>query len=71
MEPKAGDVWRHYKGNDYKVVGIAVHSDESKMVVYEPMYECEYKLFTRPLREWSEEVEWQGKKTKRFIKEEA
>ena len=67
--PKAGEVYKHYKGDLYKVVDLALHSnDEEWMVVYEPLYECEVKLFTRPLREWSEEVEWEGKKIKRFEK---
>lgn len=66
--PQPGEVYRHYKGNDYKIVGIAMGSDEQLTVVYEPMYECEYNLFTRPLREWGEEVEWDGKKLKRFEK---
>jgi hypothetical protein len=37
------------------------------MVVYEPMYECpDAHLFTRPLREWGEEVEWEGERVGRF-----
>jgi len=66
MEPKAGEVWRHYKVNNYRVVGLAMHSDDTPSVVYEPLYECEYSLFTRPLREWREVVEWQGQKVERF-----
>ena len=40
--------YRHYKGNEYEVVGVAKHSeDESELVVYRPMYEsavCGYAL---------------------------
>lgn len=60
----------HYKGDHYRVVGLALHSnDDEWMVVYEPMYERPAApLFTRPLREWAEVVEWQGTKVERFAK---
>jgi hypothetical protein len=66
--PKPGEVYKHYKGDNYRVRDLALHSnDDEWMVVYEPMYENEdADLFTRPLREWDEEVEWEGEKVKRF-----
>lgn len=65
--PQAGEQYRHYKGDLYKVVGLALHSDETWLVVYEPMYEgAVSKLFTRPLGEWGELVEWQGSVVARF-----
>ena len=69
--PKPGDIYAHYKGDSYKVVSLALHSnDEEWMVVYEPMYENPAApLFIRPLREWNEEVEWEGKKVSRFSKQ--
>jgi hypothetical protein len=31
--------YRHYKGNDYEIVGIARHSEiDEKMVVYRKVY---------------------------------
>lgn len=67
--PAAGEVYRHYKGDLYKVVGLALHSDETWLVVYEPMYEgAVSKLFTRPVLEWREVVEWQGQRVERFSK---
>lgn len=68
--PKAGEVYRHYKGDQYKIVSLALHSnDEEWMVVYEPMYENPAApFFTRPLREWREVVEWQGNQVERFSK---
>lgn len=70
--PQAGEVYRHYKGERYRVVSMALHSnDDEWMVVYEPLYECPYPLFTRPLREWGEEVEQGGKKLKRFERVDA
>lgn len=70
--PKAGEVYKHYKkGDQYRVIDVALHSnDEEWMVVYEPMYEnAAAPLFTRPLREWSEMVEWEGQRVQRFTKQ--
>jgi hypothetical protein len=68
--PQKGEVFKHYKGDKYRVVALALHSnDDEWMVVYEPMYESPAApLFTRPLREWSEVVEWEGQKIERFVK---
>lgn len=70
--PKVGEVYAHYKKGDlYKVVALALHSnDEEWMVVYEPLYtEPAAALFTRPLREWGEQVEWEGAQVLRFAKQ--
>ncbi len=68
--PKKGEVYRHYKGDKYRVTGLALHSnDDIWMVLYEPMYEhADIQFFTRPLKEWREVVEWEGKKVERFVK---
>ena len=67
--PKAGEQYRHFKGDPYKVAGIALDSADAWVVVYEPM--CENPaapMFTRPLSEWHEMVEWEGKQVGRFSK---
>lgn len=66
--PREGAIFRHYKGDQYQVVALALHSnDEEWMVVYKPLYEHpDASLFTRPLREWYEEVVWKGKRVARF-----
>jgi hypothetical protein len=58
--PKVGETYKHYKGDSYEVVTLALHSnDEEWMVVYKPLYDCpDAELFTLPLREWREEIEW-------------
>lgn len=68
--PQVGEIYRHYKGDLYKVSALALHSnDEEWMVVYAPLYENpDAPLFTRPLREWREIIEWEGKRLERFIK---
>lgn len=58
--------YRHYKGNDYQVLGVARHSeDETEFVVYRPLY-GEGALWIRPLSMFTEEVEVQGKTMPRF-----
>ncbi len=66
--PKKGEVYRHYKGDKYRVFELALHSDDDEwMVVYEPKYEnADAPLFTKPLRGWNEMVEWEGEKVERF-----
>lgn len=67
--PQAGEQYRHYKSDLYKVVGIALDSAEQWVVVYEPLYDNPAApMFTRALSEWHEEVEWQGAKVARFSK---
>jgi|TARA_R110002012_G_scaffold163065_1_gene325402 hypothetical protein len=58
--------YRHYKGNDYEVIGVATHSeDESELVVYRPMY-GERGLWVRPLSMFEETVEVDGQTVPRF-----
>lgn len=66
--PKEGEVYRHYKGDLYRVKLLALHSnDEEWMVVYEPLYEHpDAPYFTRPLSEWRANVAWEGKTVERF-----
>jgi hypothetical protein len=66
--PKVGEVYQHYKGDQYKVTGIALNSTDQWVVVYEPMYVgAVAQLFTRPVSEWHEVVEWQGNQVPRFV----
>lgn len=68
--PKKGELYRHYKGDAYRIHELALHSnDEEWMVMYEPLYENpDAPFFTRPLREWRQEVEWNGTRVERFEK---
>lgn len=52
--------YRHYKGNEYEVVGVARHSEtEEEMVVYRKLY-GDHSLWVRPLVMFAENVptEW-------------
>ena len=58
--------YRHYKGNEYEVVGIARHSEShEEMVVYRPLY-GEGGLWVRPLTMFTENVTVDGKTMPRF-----
>lgn len=60
--------YRHYKGNDYEVVGVATHSETHEpMVVYRPLY-GERALWVRPLAMFMEDVTVDGKTFPRFAK---
>ena len=58
--------YRHFKGNEYEVIGIAKHSeDEQAMVVYRALY-GDSILWIRPADMWNEEITREGKTFKRF-----
>ena len=58
--------YRHYKGNDYEVLGVATHSeDESKLVVYRTLY-GDFDLWVRPLEMFTETVEIDDEQVPRF-----
>jgi hypothetical protein len=58
--------YRHYKGNEYEVIGVAKHSeDETNLVVYRPLY-GEKSLWVRPLDMFVETVEVDGETKARF-----
>jgi hypothetical protein len=58
--------YRHFKGNEYEVIGIAKHSEDlSPMVVYRALY-GEGGLWVRPAHMWNETVERDGKVFQRF-----
>ena len=54
-----GCYYRHFKGNIYQVVGVAIHTEtEEVMVVYRAQY-GELGLFVRPYSMFAEEVDHQ------------
>lgn len=56
MEPKPGK-YRHFKGKEYRVLGIASHSETLEpMVVYQALY-GEGGLWVRPAAMWNETVD--------------
>jgi hypothetical protein len=58
--------YRHYKGNDYQVIGIARHSEtEEELVVYRKLY-GDGSLWVRPLAMFIEDVTVDGQQVQRF-----
>lgn len=59
-------VYRHYKGNEYLVLGIARHSEtEEDLVLYQPLY-GQRELWVRPLAMFNETVNVNGEEKPRF-----
>jgi hypothetical protein len=64
-EPKPGR-YRHYKGNEYRVIGLARHSETLEpVVVYEALY-GERGTWVRPAAMFVETVEVDGERVPRF-----
>ena len=60
--------YRHFKGNEYEVLGMARHSEtEEEMVVYRALY-GERGLWVRPAAMWCETVERDGRVQPRFVR---
>jgi hypothetical protein len=58
--------YRHFKGNEYEVLGIAKHSEtEEELVVYRPRY-GDRGLWVRPLALFLEPKEIDGHLVERF-----
>lgn len=68
-------LYKHFKGNLYEVLGVAMHSEtREKLVVYRALYDCpeiadEYgmhPMFVRPFDMFNETVEHNGQTVPRF-----
>jgi len=58
--------YKHYKGNDYQVIGIATHSETLEpLVVYQKLYD-DYSMWVRPIEMFMENVELNGETVPRF-----
>jgi hypothetical protein len=58
--------YRHYKGNDYTVLGVARHSETlEELVVYRQEY-GDRGLWVRPAAMFAETVEIDGRAVPRF-----
>ena len=58
--------YRHFKGKEYRVLGVALHSETlEKLVVYQALY-GDGQLWVRPAAMWTETVERDGQTLPRF-----
>lgn len=65
-EPIRPGKYRHFKGNEYEVLGTARHSETlEEMVVYRALY-GDGGLWVRPAAMWNEMVEREGRMFRRF-----
>ncbi len=65
VHPRPGR-YRHYKGNDYLVLGVARHTEtEEPLVVYQALY-GERGWWVRPLTMFCSTVEFAGQPIPRF-----
>ena len=61
-----GGVYRHFKGNFYKVLEVARHSENGlPMVIYQALY-GDYGLWVRPVEMFLEDIERDGARVRRF-----
>ena len=64
-EPLPGR-YRHFKGGEYEVLGVARHSEtDERLVVYRPLYN-DSGLWVRPVAMFLETVTADGKAVPRF-----
>ena len=58
--------YRHFKGNEYEVLGVATHSEtQEELVMYRALY-GEGGMWVRPLTMFVESVRHEGKLCQRF-----
>lgn len=58
--------YRHFKGGEYEVIGVAKHSETlEETVVYRALY-GDGGLWVRPARMWDDTIERDGKTFRRF-----
>jgi hypothetical protein len=68
QEIKIGGIYKHYKGNKYKVLSLGKHSETLEELV---IYECLYvnpkgKIWARPREMFFENITKDGKTFPRF-----
>ena len=65
QEITVGKIYKHYKGNVYKIIALGKHSEtEEDMIVYQNVEKGDIRV--RPKSMWNEEVLVDGKKVLRF-----
>lgn len=66
MADLALGIYEHYKGNRYRVLAVARHSETLEpLVVYQALY-GDHSYWVRPLAMFTEDVEVSGQRRPRF-----
>ena len=51
-EIKVGEIWQHYKGGRYIIIGLGTHTETKEtMVIYSPIDDSN-KVWIRPISMW-------------------
>lgn len=59
-------LYKHYKGNVYKVLNVGIHTETmEEMVVYQDVNDPD-KIWIRPASMWNDEISIDGNTVKRF-----
>lgn len=70
MELKAGQIWKHFKGDTYKILTLArIEADGTDVVVYERQTNIAHtgwSIWVRPINSFFEVVEREGNTVSRF-----
>jgi hypothetical protein len=63
-----GEIWRHYKNKDYRIIAISCNTEDlTWYVVYEALYDNQVsKIWHRPLDMFLEDIEVDGEMVSRF-----
>ncbi len=65
-ELKPGQIWKHYKGNHYRILVLGKHSETGEeLVAYERVEDG--NVYFRPMELFFSEAEWEGNMVPRFI----
>jgi hypothetical protein len=63
---ETGSRWRHYKGNEYVIMGVSIIEATNEVAVVYASVDHPTVSFVRPLSVWLESTDWQGQTVPRF-----